>query len=286
MAVRKRELVCLLLVSAAANTAQAELKWGAFKDNGCASVEHAPGLRAMSAILWGVPGGASWEDHCARTGASFGDTTFKHPAVCVNTAAKLIEGLTSRNMAMDVLEPILRSAIDTPLAAVIAQGRMTPWPGSSLPGAVPAGDATWKARLAAAVEKKPTRQVKVLGGGLNIWGVFLVPDEACLEKGYQRMARPANWRAASGACSLQHRKLCTRAQLCADGKPVAGSPAGDVWAAVGDHENAWIAIGTAPAGRLCKSHEEVAGTGPAWGIPEADGPETVTGQQTAFRCCP
>jgi hypothetical protein len=116
-----------------------------------------------------------------------------------------------------------------------------------------------------------------------MWGVFLVPDEACASPDYH--TRPnATWIDASAACEEKGMKLCTREQLCHNGQPSAGSPSGDIWAATGEGANTWVSVGTAHPSRMCRTHTEVAGSKPSWG--EITGPQAVTGQETAFRCCP
>jgi hypothetical protein len=51
--------------------------------------------------------------------------------------------------------------------------------------------------------------------------------------------------------------------------------------AVGDHENAWISIGTSYPERRCRLHEEL-GSAPGWGTDK--GPEPATGQPAALLC--
>jgi hypothetical protein len=315
-----------LLLAFASQPAEAGQHWGDFKDNGCASSDIAPGLRSYSAVLWGIPFGASWENACAAMPATFGSTTLAHPAVCVNVS-KVIEfwmfSVEVVNSVMDtamgtssvvvgalsyviadpvagqhwfdsaiasynkVDDPWVQAGVE-PTLRQIQQGKLNNWPypsgGTPLPGAVPPGQAnSWKAKVAALVEAKPAIQVKQFDGGLSMWGVFLVPDETCLPPAWYRESN-LNWEQASNYCLARGTKLCTVEQICHDGQPVVGSPAGDVWAATSDSSNSWVSVGAALPERLCKDHTQVAGGKPAWGTQK--GPEPVTGEPTAFRCCP
>ncbi len=69
-----------------ATPAAAGPHWGEFKDNGCVGQLTHPGLRSMSAILWDVPAGNSWEAACASQPATFDGLTIPRPALCVNTS--------------------------------------------------------------------------------------------------------------------------------------------------------------------------------------------------------
>lgn len=96
-----------------------------------------------------------------------------------------------------------------------------------------------------------------------------------------------NWSEAKALCTSQGKSLATRSSICPGGagsQPVFSRPSGDVWMAVGDHDNAWISVGTSYDDRLCKLHEEVTGSAPTWGV--SRGPEPETGQATALACVP
>jgi len=295
----------------------ADLHWGDFKDNGCVSQTAAPGLRSYSSVLWNIPVGASWEDACASAHVELGGINFPHPAACINTAASdpafeasiagaLASACTVAGIASIALgggnggataikecwqafgEVVGIAEIEhaKPMLATMTQGTISPWPypqgGTPLHGAIP-DTSGWQSTLADTVISRGTKQVKVGSGGLNIWGVFLVPDKSCTPPDYHTLSN-ANWNDASAMCSDMGMKLCTRDQLCDGGQPVMGSPSGDVWAATGEGANTWVSVGTAYPDRMCKTHTEVIGSRPGWGT--QTGPQVHTGQQTAFRCCP
>ena len=46
--------------------------WGDFQSDNCIgeTFNTGVGLRQYSSILWGIPWGQSWEDHCARASAT------------------------------------------------------------------------------------------------------------------------------------------------------------------------------------------------------------------------
>lgn len=302
----KTQLTAALTMLALSAPAAAGQHWGDFKDNGCA----ATGLRSYSAVLWDIPHGASWEDACAEMPAQFINASYNHPAVCVNESgdpefgAALAGGLTTActvlGIAAESPDAILEcwaaflQTIDDAnkeraksTLAVVQQGVIVPWPYPSsepLHGLLPDG-APWEQELSAIVGSREVKQVRVGGGGLNMWGIFLVPDETCTPPDYNRLPN-APWDGASMACEAQGMRLCTQDQLCEGGQPLAGIPSGDVWAAVrdGDRRNAWISVGSAYPDRLCRTHADVTGEEPYWGT--AQGPQPVTGQETAFRCCP
>ncbi len=105
-----------------------------------------------------------------------------------------------------------------------------------------------------------------------------------LDLGGQPALDSADWSTLEGYCTEQHQRLATSAEVCPDGPgsaPIYGTPEGDVWMAVGDHENAWISIGTSYPERRCRLHEEL-GSAPGWGTDK--GPEPVTGQPAALKC--
>lgn len=84
----------------------------------------------------------------------------------------------------------------------------------------------------------------------------------------------STWNDTKQKCEDAGMNLCTRDKLCPEGPlkdPIDGMiPGADVWAPVGDEENEWASIGNYdPSNRLCKTHTEVAGETPAWGINDA-----------------
>ncbi|MCA9540159.1 MAG: membrane dipeptidase [Myxococcales bacterium] len=93
-----------------------------------------------------------------------------------------------------------------------------------------------------------------------------------------------NWSDAVRYCAAQGKRLANRMEVCPPqmGAPRFGRPDGDVWMAVGDHENAWVSIGTKYAERKCTFHEDTYGARPAWGTDK--GPQPVTQQAAAVRC--
>lgn len=59
--------------------------WGDFKKDNCTK----SGYRQYSAILWGIPFGASWEKACANQSATINGQSFAHPDRCVNTGTNM-----------------------------------------------------------------------------------------------------------------------------------------------------------------------------------------------------
>ncbi|MCA9527047.1 MAG: hypothetical protein KC549_12215 [Myxococcales bacterium] len=319
MSLRVRSTIAALLLIAAPH-AWAGQKWGDFKDNGCVNPEYAPGMRSYSAILWGIPNGYSWEQACATMPGTVGGHGFKHPAVCVNVESLNLYGVSAGIIAAwvalgavsvallaagdgSVLEEFISASPDTVEGVVglieaanqeeARVGLLTaqraiirPWPlpagGPPLFGAAPPGT-DWKKAVNAALAARPVKQIRKGNGGLNMWGVFFAADDRCLPPAYHRKAN-FNWAASAKYCSDRGMKLCTQAQICRGGAPVMGTPAADVWLAAGDAPNRWVAIGTKFPDRVCKTHEQVAGKAPDWGLDR--GPQPFTQEQTAFRCCP
>ncbi len=314
-------LVCAAAVAATvaapSGAAAEDLRWGSFKDNGCINPLTHPGLRSKSAVLWGIPGGQSWEATCASTPATIDGVRFAHPAVCVNTALAdplasgvggvvggIACGATALALAVinqsdvsDILaacgdvivagadmvtETIENGYYDRPAQAIAGQARVKRWPFRLFGAVTPRERSGWKAKLAAAVGHNGVGQLKQNGGGLNIWGVFAVPDETCLPPDYIGLRNAPHDQAAQ-ACRELGQRLCTQAELCASGKPVMGQPEGDYWAPVGDRPNAWISIGTSYPERLCRTHKDALGQQPQWGT--VLGPMPVTGKPTTLRCC-
>jgi hypothetical protein len=76
-------LAVALAVCAAAAPALAREHWGSFKDNGCVS-SGGRTYESYSAVLWGIPFGASWEAACRRMPATVHGVHFAHPTECTN----------------------------------------------------------------------------------------------------------------------------------------------------------------------------------------------------------
>lgn len=68
-----------------ASSAIAAPYWGTFQTDACTGM----GLRQKSAILWGIPWGASWETTCANTGATIDGRSYARPNRCVNTGTNM-----------------------------------------------------------------------------------------------------------------------------------------------------------------------------------------------------
>lgn len=313
----RRLPLTLALLALASPAAAQDLHWGDFKDNGCINPVTRPGLRAYSSVLWGIPFGASWEDACASAPAPFSGVTLAHPTVCVNTsladpvfiatgsltgAALCAAGVAgvdvlTKGAASGLYElciEIAKAGIEYSVEEgedyyhgpprAIESASSVSWPVSSLHGFVPSSQSSsWKGTLAGTITQKPATQLRQSDGGLNIWGVFAVPDESCLPPDYTTVEN-INWQQASDVCSSQGMKLCSQEQLCDGGAPVAGAPSGDYWAATSDGDNSWISVGTSYPERQCRTHQDVTGSKPSWGADR--GPQPVTGNPTLFRCCP
>lgn len=312
-----RLFAALAATTALAAPAHADLKWGDFKDNGCINPITHPGLRSKSAVLWGIPPGHSWEETCAATGATIDGVRFPHPAVCINTnaadplisgvggivgglacgaAGVAISALSGTEMgsliefcgqvivagATAIVETAKSGYYDHPAKAIAGQGRVKRWPFRIAGAVTPPERSSWRRTLAAEVVKNGVGQVKMGMGGLNIWGVFAVPDDRCLAPDYLGLKNAPHIRAAQ-ACQETGLRLCRQDELCPGGKPVMGQPQGDVWAAVSDRPNEWISIGTSYPDRLCRTHQQVTGQMAPWGT--VQGPMPHTGKPTAFRCC-
>jgi hypothetical protein len=76
------------------------------------------------------------------------------------------------------------------------------------------------------------------------------------------------WQSVVDVCVARGGQLATRAQWCSTGTPFGGQLPDDQWAPISDctTNNCWVQIGTRVPGDLCKTHYEIAGVDPAWGI--------------------
>jgi len=91
---RKAGAVLFAASLAFASAAQAEVRWGDWKKDGCSK----PGYRQYSSVLWDIPWGASWEMTCSKTGVTkntgkkglpSGTSDRNAPARCKNTLGKM-----------------------------------------------------------------------------------------------------------------------------------------------------------------------------------------------------
>ena len=115
---------------------------------------------------------------------------------------------------------------------------------------------------------------------------FRCCDGAAPAPWFEQRPAPFPWWDARTACANKQMRLCTRDEVCTGGIPVYGTVAGDVWLATAtdeDFENTWVSVGRELPDRMCKTHQEVTGRYPLWGT--RTGPEPVTGERSAFRCC-
>ena len=83
-------------------------------------------------------------------------------------------------------------------------------------------------------------------------------------------------------CQKKDMVVCPASELCKDGKPtpsldIFGSS--DNWIAVSDRDNEWLTYNRWD-NRLCKTHTQVAGGPPSWGITKTGG-----GWARAVKCC-
>jgi hypothetical protein len=261
--------------------------WGSFKDNGCLNIDHEPGVSVRSAVLHDIPADQSWEEACADTPKTLEGYGFRHPAVCLNLGeGSGDKGTNPSDGSLDSGALYGPSSAYTQ-AFVNRVGEVDwSWPSSSspLPGYVPDdAEDVWEQRINDAIASREVAQYKQMAGGLSMWGIFFVADAKCLPPAYHRKPAPANWDDTQRECASRGMRLCRQDEVCGAGNPLPGRPAGDVWMATGDDHNAWVSVGTSYDERLCKTHSQALGTMPAWGT--ATGPEAVTGEETAYRCC-
>lgn len=132
----------LVLMLCAATTPAFAAKWGAFKNNGCATSEGRK-FRVYSSVLWDIPRGKSWELACASMPARVGGHYFSHPTACVKASVVDAIGITG---------------------AVLGVGGLV-FPPAGAVGTVIGVSAI-------ALDKGGI-------GGLNMWGVFYVQDPKC-----------------------------------------------------------------------------------------------------------
>ncbi|MCA9541347.1 MAG: hypothetical protein KC620_20745 [Myxococcales bacterium] len=282
-----KNLILILCVLGVAGPAAADMNWGGFRDDGCVDPSTRPGLRQYAARLWDIPAGTTWEAACAKAGATLGGYVFPHPAVCVNALQFM-----KQQPCLDVSNGLQECHKMATGAAILSQA-LVDWPYGktirhatrpALLGHVPASKRNaWKAEINARIAQRGAFQVKEGNGGSSMWGIFLVADDRCLPPDYARKGGPgASWMSAVVECQNHGQRLCLREELCTGGKPDMGTLPGDVWVAVGDGAEEWLSLGQKWPDRMCRTHTEVIGKTPDW---STVGPETVTGQPTAWRCC-
>lgn len=93
-------------------------------------------------------------------------------------------------------------------------------------------------------------------GAFGIVGKWSVADPSCSVE-VKRLEGAITWTIAEASCP--RKKLCKIEDVC-DGTRFLGTvPNGDVWMAVADHKNAWIAIGQSYPERRCQLHETLGG---------------------------
>jgi len=150
--------------------------WDPFKPDRCTGT----GVRQYSAILRVLPENASWEDECAKTGATILGQEFAKPTRCV----KEMFGLIAKNMwgEFDVKDDSCMPKWDTFKADQCVAVGIRQYSAQLL---VPVGLA-WEtcsgigAYIQGQVFDKPDRcKNEGLGG---MWGEFDVKDESCLAK--------------------------------------------------------------------------------------------------------
>lgn len=90
---------------------------------------------------------------------------------------------------------------------------------------------------------------------------------------------------AKRVCLSKNQDICSSTDLCVNGQPMANLDKfgkSDNWIAVNDAENEWITYNRA-GNRVCKTHSQVAGKVPDWGL-QADA--SGQGFTRAVKCCP
>ena len=132
------------LLTLASTSVNAAPHWGEFRDDGLQTIKidgQDVKVRVYQSILWGIPPGESWEEVCSKTPAKVAGHHFSHPTACVKST---------------IAQPL--SAISTALGAI---GYVSPVSGAI--GTVGSIGATVLDLTGA--------------GGLNMWGVFYVPQQ-------------------------------------------------------------------------------------------------------------
>ncbi len=152
------------------------------------SKTEAPGIRVYSAILWDIPWGASWESACKQAPATVGGMSLSHPSVCVNYGIGPMTCSTESGDIGGYLDCLHEHNLDgngshtDSDGPIRSQASVSPWPlGGGASGQILDSEQdTWKATLSSKVQARGVVQYRVGHGGVNMWGVFLVPDARCL----------------------------------------------------------------------------------------------------------
>ena len=94
------------------------------------------------------------------------------------------------------------------------------------------------------------------------------------------LAQDDTWDDASARCDKINKKLCTKDQICTNGKdPVFNGKAADTWTPIAGKNN-WLQIQNPDPKRLCQTHMEVAKKNPDWG-----NVKTMKGFRNTLICC-
>jgi hypothetical protein len=72
----------MLALATLGGQAHADTYWGNFSFYGC--WEGKPGYAKYAAVLYDIPWGQSWEDHCNNKSAYVQGYSFDRPTACVN----------------------------------------------------------------------------------------------------------------------------------------------------------------------------------------------------------
>lgn len=174
-------LLALLLAVMAHTPSYAAPYWGSFKKDSCTQIF--PGKRQYSSILYGIPGGQSWEATCAATGATINGETFTRPTRCVNTGFNMwgefdvTEDSCEANWAAAVgLEYHTHKNDGCQASGTYAGKRKHSSRLWNIVGSWEAACARMPMTLAGQTYTQPHRCVNT---GTEMWGEWYVPDSAC-----------------------------------------------------------------------------------------------------------
>lgn len=158
-------------------------RWGEFSKGGCISF----GKRQHSAVLWDIPFGQSWEDHCRRMAATINGHAFSAPARCVNTRINIWGEF---DVPDDTCLPHWGSFKSECKKINLRKYSSVLW---ELPP-----NTSWEAACSSMPADvnghhfdRPTRCVNA--GGMNMWGEFEVEDQQCKPR----------WGEFRATCSLE-----------------------------------------------------------------------------------
>lgn len=155
----------LFLALAALSVGNAAPRWGTFRDLGCIDPVRRPGLRAESAVLWGASGDVG---ACTVQPATFPTAFLTHPAVCIGAGYQDTVLVDSSAFAASA------GCSDAACAAPGYRGaaRLV-W---DVSGEVVASGGA----LAQALDATPAQVYAGSAAHVAVWGLFLVPDPACV----------------------------------------------------------------------------------------------------------